>query len=77
MQLGLSIGGRIKDYDQTNDGWEIKDIDLFEISLTGMPANYDTFGTVTTAKNVDVVETKWSMPYFKKKHGVKQNARRK
>ena len=58
VQLGLSIGGRIKDYDQTNDGWEIKDIDLFEISLTGMPANYDTFGTVTTAKNVDVVETK-------------------
>lgn len=58
VQLGLSIGGRIKDYDQTNDGWEIKDIDLFEISLTGMPANYDTFGTVITAKNVDVVETK-------------------
>lgn len=58
VQLGLSIGGRIKDYDQTNDGWEIKDIDLFEISLTGMPANYDTFGTVTTAKNNDVVEAK-------------------
>lgn len=58
VQLGLSIGGRIKDYDQTNDGWEIKDIDLFEISLTGMPANYDTFGTVTSAKNTDVVEAK-------------------
>lgn len=59
VQLGLSIGGRIKDYDQTNDGWEIKDIDLFEISLTGMPANYDTFGTVTTAKNNNgVVEAK-------------------
>ena len=58
VQLGLSIGGRIKDYDQTNDGWEIKDIDLFEISLTGMPANYDTFGTVTTAKNNGVVEAK-------------------
>ena len=43
VQLGLSIGGKIRDYDQTNDGWEIKDIDLFEISLTGMPANYDTF----------------------------------
>lgn len=58
VQLGLSIGGRIKDYDQTNDGWEIKDIDLFEISLTGMPANYDTFGTVTATKNSDVVEAK-------------------
>lgn len=58
VQLGLSIGGRIKDYDQTNDGWEIKDIDLFEISLTGMPANYDTFGTVTTAKENGVVEAK-------------------
>lgn len=59
VQLGLSIGGRIKDYDQTNDGWEIKDIDLFEISLTGMPANYDTFGTVTSAKNTDgLVEAK-------------------
>lgn len=58
VQLGLSIGGRIKDYDQTNDGWEIKDIDLFEISLTGMPANYDTFGTVTATKDSDVVEAK-------------------
>lgn len=59
VQLGLSIGGRIKDYDQTNEGWEIKDIDLFEISLTGMPANYDTFGTVTTTKNNNgVVEAK-------------------
>lgn len=60
VQLGLSIGGRIKDYDQTNDGWEIKDIDLFEISLTGMPANYDTFGTVTVAekKSTDIVEAK-------------------
>ncbi|MCR5027007.1 MAG: HK97 family phage prohead protease [Methanobrevibacter sp.] len=58
VQLGLSIGGRIKDYDQTNDGWEIKDIDLFEISLTGMPANYDTFGTVVSTKKTGVVEAK-------------------
>lgn len=59
VQLGLSIGGRIKDYDQTNEGWEIKDIDLFEISLTGMPANYDTFGTVVSTKNnIGVVEAK-------------------
>ena len=61
VQLGLSIGGRIRDYDQTNDGWEIKDIDLFEISLTGMPANYDTFGTVVGVDKKstdDIVEAK-------------------
>ena len=58
VQLGLSIGGRIRDYDQTNDGWEIKDIDLFEISLTGMPANYDTFGTVVGTGKKSVVEAK-------------------
>ena len=58
VQLGLSIGGKIKDYDQTNDGWEIKDIDLFEISLTGMPANYDTFGTVVATKNSDIADAK-------------------
>lgn len=58
INLGLSIGGRVTDYNPINDGWEIKDIDLFEISLTGMPANYDTFGTVTTSKNSNVVEAK-------------------
>ena len=58
INLGLSIGGRVTDYNPINDGWEIKDIDLFEISLTGMPANYDTFGTVTASKNNDVVEAK-------------------
>lgn len=59
IQLGLSIGGKVTDYNPINDGWEIKDIALFEISLTGMPANYDTFGTVTTTKNTNgVVEAK-------------------
>ncbi|MBR0272376.1 MAG: hypothetical protein IJQ68_10395 [Methanobrevibacter sp.] len=57
INLGLSIGGRVTDYNPINNGWEIKDIDLFEISLTGMPANYDTFGTVTTTKN-NIVEAK-------------------
>ena len=46
INLGLSIGGKIKEHTQTNDGWEIKDINLLEISLTGMPANWDTFGTI-------------------------------
>lgn len=59
INLGLSIGGKVTDYNPINDGWEIKDINLFEISLTGMPANYDTFGTVTMAKNNNgVVEAK-------------------
>lgn len=56
INLGLSIGGRIKDYNTIADGWEIKDIDLLEISLTGMPANWDTFGTVTASNGV--VESK-------------------
>ena len=30
INLGLSIGGKVTDYNPINDGWEIKDIDLFE-----------------------------------------------
>ena len=56
INLGLSIGGRIKDYNTIPDGWEIKDIDLLEISLTGMPANWDTFGTITASNGI--VESK-------------------
>lgn len=48
VNLGLSIGGNVKEYNPIRDGWEIKDIELFEISLTGMPANWDTYGTITT-----------------------------
>lgn len=56
INLGLSIGGRIIDYNPLkNGGWEIKDINLLEISLTGMPANWDTFGTITTSKNTTVI----------------------
>ena len=61
VNLGLSIGGNVKEYNPIRDGWEIKDIELFEISLTGMPANWDTYGTITTSKNNDnggVVESK-------------------
>jgi len=56
INLGLSIGGRIKDYNAIPDGWEIKDIDLLEISLTGMPANWDTYGTIVASDGV--VESK-------------------
>lgn len=46
IALGLSIGGAVKDFEETESGWEIKDIKLYEISLTPLPANWDTFGTV-------------------------------
>ncbi|MDD6255939.1 hypothetical protein [Methanobrevibacter boviskoreani] len=44
IHLGLSIGGFVKDYDTTTK--TIKNINLKEISLTALPANWDTFGTV-------------------------------
>ena len=53
VKLGLSIGGRVTEHTQLEDGgWEIKDIALREISLTSMPANWDTYGTVTTSKGL-------------------------
>lgn len=52
IPLGWSIGGNMTDYNQKDDGFEIKAFDLKEISLTGMPANWDTYGTVTTSKGV-------------------------
>ena len=50
VNLGLSIGGYVTDYDETAN--IIKAIELREISLTAMPANWDTFGTVTTKKGI-------------------------
>lgn len=50
VNLGLSIGGYVTDYDNNNN--IIKAIELREISLTAMPANWDTFGTVTTSKGI-------------------------
>lgn len=47
VNLGLSIGG-IPQF----KGQEIIDIRLLEISLTGMPANWDTFGTVEVTKGL-------------------------
>lgn len=50
VRLGLSIGGYITNYDEKNR--IINEIELHEISLTPMPANWDTFGTVTTSKGL-------------------------
>lgn len=53
VNLGLSIGGAPTDFDRNSDGgWNVKNARLDEISLTAMPANMDTLGTVTTAKGV-------------------------
>ena len=59
VQLGLSIGGKITEYTILEDhGWEIKDLLLMEISLTGMPANWDTYGTITESVDKSVVKAK-------------------
>ena len=50
INLGLSIGGYVTDYDSNEN--IIKAIELREISLTAMPANWDTFGTVTSKSGV-------------------------
>ena len=50
VRLGLSIGGYVTAYDEKNR--IINEIELHEISLTAMPANWDTFGTVTTSKGL-------------------------
>ena len=47
VRLGLSIGGYVTSYDEKNR--IINAIELHEISLTAMPANWDTFGTVTNS----------------------------
>ena len=52
INLGFSIGGNVIDYNPVKEGWEIKDINLREISLTGMPANWDTYGSVTVSKGI-------------------------
>ena len=58
IALGLSIGGAVKDFEETESGWEIKDIKLYEISLTPLPANWDTFGTVKVSSEEELVTAK-------------------
>lgn len=57
VNLGLSIGGKITEYTILEDhGWEIKDLRLMEISLTGMPANWDTYGTIQESTDKSIVK---------------------
>ena len=59
VNLGLSIGGKITEYTILEDhGWEIKDLKLMEISLTGMPANWDTYGTIQESTDKSIVKAK-------------------
>ncbi len=59
VNLGLSIGGKITEYTILEDhGWEIKDLKLMEISLTGMPANWDTYGTIQESSDKSIVKAK-------------------
>lgn len=58
VNLGLSIGGKITEYTILEDGWEIKDLRLMEISLTGMPANWDTYGTIQESIDKSIVKAK-------------------
>lgn len=59
VNLGLSIGGKITEYTILEDhGWEIKDLRLMEISLTGMPANWDTYGTIQESADKSIVKAK-------------------
>lgn len=58
INLGLSIGAKINKYERiTNDEsrtsfLKILDVLLIEITLTSLPVNWDTYGTVTTNKGL-------------------------
>ena len=58
INLGLSIGASVLDYENTDDGWKINKVKLVEISIVGIPANWDTFGTVQTSKELGMVTAK-------------------
>ena len=48
--LGLSIGGHVSSFDMKNG--LVEDITLVEVSLTPVPANRDTHGTVHIKQNI-------------------------
>lgn len=52
VNLGLSIRGKALDYEKTDSGLKVKQIKLLEVSLTPLPANWETFGTVTKSKGL-------------------------
>ena len=58
VKLGLSIGGTIVDYTTDETGLKIKSMMLHEISLTPLPANWNTMGTVVREGESNVIEAK-------------------
>ena len=58
VKLGLSIGGTILDYETGDEGLLIKDMMLHEISLTPLPANWNTMGTVMHTDDDEIIEAK-------------------
>lgn len=53
VNLGFSVGGAMKEYSiNKSNGLDISDVYLSEVSLTAIPANVETLGTVTTQKGV-------------------------
>ena len=58
INLGLSIGASVLDFEDTETGWKINKVKLHEISIVGIPANWDTFGTVQTSKELGMVTAK-------------------
>ena len=58
INLGLSIGASVLDYEETDTGWKIDKVKLVEISIVGIPANWDTYGTVQTSKELGIVTAK-------------------
>ena len=58
INLGLSIGASVLDYENTETGWKINKVKLVEISIVGIPSNWDTFGTVKTSKELGIVTAK-------------------
>ncbi len=58
VNLGLSIGASVLDFEDTETGWKINKVKLVEISIVGIPANWDTFGTVQTSKELGEVTAK-------------------
>jgi len=50
VNLGLSIRGKALDYVKTDTGLKVNQVKLLEVSLTPLPANWETFGTVKQAE---------------------------
>lgn len=56
INLGLSIGAKAVDYeprDESEYGWKINKVKLYEVSLVPLPSNWDSFGSVKVSKELE------------------------